>query len=79
MEAPLQGRKRKPSYSAAGSHCQAKEKGEAGNVFNIIGNVVWTLEEWGLPEQAKEFQQKAVACHSYDEVLRLCMEYVEVC
>jgi len=30
MGAPFQGRKRKPSYSPAGAHCQANEEGEAG-------------------------------------------------
>ena len=32
----------------------------------------------GQAERASEFVQKAFRAGSYDEVLRLCMEYVEV-
>lgn len=49
-----------------------------GNVFNIIGNVTRTLKNAGMPDDANEFQAKAFKCKSYDEVLRLVMEYVEV-
>jgi hypothetical protein len=57
---------------------ECKLIGEDGNVFNIIGRVSRSLKEAGLKEQAKEFQEKAFSAHSYDEVLCLCMEYVEV-
>lgn len=52
--------------------------GEDGNVFNIIGRVSRTLKNNGLQNLASEFQEKAVKSKSYDEVLQLCMEYVEV-
>lgn len=52
--------------------------GEDGNVFNIIGLVSRELKRAGQSELAKEFQEKAVQCESYDEVLRLVMTYVEV-
>jgi hypothetical protein len=57
---------------------ECKLVGTDGNVFAIIGKVSRTLKETGLKEQAKEFTEKAFASHSYDEVLCLCMEYVEV-
>ena len=52
--------------------------GEDGNVFNIIGRVSKALKSSGQPEKAEEFQEKAFASGSYDEVLVLAMEYVEV-
>ena len=48
--------------------------GTDGNVFAIIANVSKCLDK----EQAHEFENRAFACDSYDEVLRLVMEYVEV-
>ena len=55
-----------------------KLTGVDGNVFVIIGKVSGTLRRAGLPDQAKEFAEKAMGSGSYDEVLRLCFEYVEV-
>lgn len=52
--------------------------GEDGNVFNIIGKVTRTLKSAGQRESANEFTKKAFECGSYDEVLRLVMDYVEV-
>jgi len=52
--------------------------GEDGNVFFIIGRVSKTLKRVGLNEQAKEFTDKAMNAGSYDEVLRMCFDYVEV-
>ncbi len=48
--------------------------GTDGNVFAIIANVSKCLYK----EQAHEFENKAIACDSYDEVLRVVLEYVEV-
>lgn len=48
--------------------------GTDGNVFAIIGKVSKCLNK----DQAHEFENKAIACDLYDEVLRLVMEYVEV-
>lgn len=53
--------------------------GEDGNVFNIIGKVSKILKRKGQPEQAKEFTDKAFEAQSYDEVLRLASDYVDVC
>jgi hypothetical protein len=52
--------------------------GEDGNVFNIIGLVARALKKEGLKEQAAEFTSKAFKSESYDAVLSLAMEYVEV-
>ena len=52
--------------------------GTDGNVFAIIGNVRRALRLAGLNSRATEFVQKAFAAGSYDEVLGLCTEYVDV-
>jgi hypothetical protein len=52
--------------------------GTDGNVFAIIGKVSKSLKKARLKDQAKEFQDKAFNSGSYDEVLSLCMEYVEI-
>ncbi len=52
--------------------------GEDGNAFAIIGRVSRALESAGLRAEAAEFQQKAFACGSYDELLQLVMATVEV-
>ncbi len=53
--------------------------GSDGNVFAIIGNVKRTLERAGLRDKAKEFTKRALEAGSYDEVLQMCFEYVDVC
>ncbi len=55
-----------------------KLAGTDGNVFAIIGRVSKTLERAHQHELAKEFREKAFAAGSYDEVLVLCFDYVEV-
>ena len=57
---------------------KVKLTGEDGNVFLIIGRVSRALKAAGFTEEAETFQQKAMSCDSYDEVLCLCMETVEV-
>jgi hypothetical protein len=56
----------------------AKLEGEDGNVFNIIGIVCKALKKAGQADKAKEFSEKAFTCDSYDAVLRLLHNYVEV-
>lgn len=53
--------------------------GTDGNVFNVIGLVAKALKEAGQPDKATEFTKRAFKAHSYDEVLVLLQEYVEVC
>jgi hypothetical protein len=52
--------------------------GTDGNVFAVIGRVRAALIAAGQPDRASEFVKQAFAAGSYDEVLLLCMEYVEV-
>ena len=52
--------------------------GEDGNVFSVIARVSKALKRAGMPEKAEEFRAKAMKAESYDAVLRLCMDYVEV-
>lgn len=52
--------------------------GEDGNAFSVIGNVSRCLKRNGLHEQAKEFTEKAFKSESYDALLGLVFEYVEV-
>lgn len=52
--------------------------GENGNVFNIMMLVSQCLKKAGRPEQAEKFEKAAVECESYEHVLRLVTEYVEV-
>lgn len=55
-----------------------KLSGTDGNVFAIIGRVREALRDAGQTDLAGEFLEKAFHANSYDEVLRLCMEYVDV-
>lgn len=52
--------------------------GEDGNVFLIIGKVSSALKRAGHADLAKEFSNKALESHSYDAVLQLVMEYVNI-
>lgn len=52
--------------------------GEDGNVFSIMGRVSKALKRAGQPDKAEEFITKAKNSKSYDEVLQLCFDYVEV-
>ncbi len=52
--------------------------GTDGNVFAIIGRVQKALKKAGLECRASEFARRAFAATSYDEVLTLCMDYVDV-
>lgn len=52
--------------------------GTDGNVFAIIANVCRVLKAAGLPDRAKEFTAKAFKAGSYDAVLALCFDYVDV-
>ena len=54
--------------------------GENGNIFNLIGIASRTLKENSLPEQAEEMSKRIMGgeAGSYDEALRIIMEYVEI-
>ena len=57
---------------------RVKLSGTDGNVFSIIGKVSRALRQAGQADRAKAFCGAAMACGSYDAVLRLCMDYTEV-
>ena len=52
--------------------------GEDGNVFNVIGRVRRALLDAGHDDEAREFVERAFRCGSYDEVLQLVLEHVDV-
>lgn len=52
--------------------------GKDGNVFAIIGEVKRVLVDYGLPDLADEFVKRATNSSSYEEVLSMIDEYVEV-
>jgi hypothetical protein len=57
---------------------QCRLVGEDGNIFFILGRVRQTLKASGENEQAQEVSQRVMASGSYDEALRIIMEYVDV-
>jgi len=57
---------------------KCKLVGTDGNVFAVIGTVMRALRMAGLRDRATEFSKRAMACRSYDDVLGLCFEFVDV-
>ena len=57
---------------------KCKLTGEDSNVFSIIGKVSRTLQNANRRDKASEFRQRAMSSPSYNAVLCLCMEYVDV-
>ena len=52
--------------------------GQDGNAFSIIGKVSKTLRQNVGQEKASEFMDRAFSCESYDHLLQLVQEYVEI-
>lgn len=52
--------------------------GTDGNAFSLIAKVCKCLKKNGLYDQEKEFTTKAFASESYDALLVLIQDYVEV-
>lgn len=54
--------------------------GKDGNIFNLMEIVSRTLKENNLYNEANEMYQRVTGgeAQSYDEALRIIMEYVEV-
>ena len=50
--------------------------GENGNVFNLIRIVSKALRKNKI--DSKEFQEEVTLCGSYDEVLRVMMQWVNI-
>ncbi len=49
-----------------------------GNVFAIIGHVSSTLKRSDQKDKANEFRTKAMQAESYDAVLAMINDYVEI-
>lgn len=52
--------------------------GQDGNIFNLMGIASRTLKKAGQKEKADEMVKRITESKSYDEALRIIMEYVEV-
>lgn len=52
--------------------------GTDGNAFSIIGKVSQCLKKAGLKNAAEEFSKRAFSAGSYDNLLQIVMEYVDV-
>jgi hypothetical protein len=48
------------------------------NIFSILGKCTKALKDNGQRKEADELSSKVFECSSYDEALRLCMDYVNV-
>lgn len=55
-----------------------KLTGTDGNAFAVVGKAVRTLKEAGMKDKADELNKTYMNCKSYDELLCLVMDYVEV-
>lgn len=53
-------------------------EGQDSNVFNVIGLTKRAIERHSGREAASEWAKKALALHSYDEVMALVFETCEV-
>ena len=62
----------------AGERPKCKVVGNDVNVYTLIARVSLILERAGMREQVREFKLKAFRRTSYDEVLALAHDYVEV-
>ena len=52
--------------------------GHDGNIFNLMGIASKALKEAGQKEKSDEMIKRITDSKSYDEALRIIMEYVEV-
>jgi hypothetical protein len=57
---------------------EVKLTGLNGNVFMIIGTVSKALKRAGFSELVKKYEENALKCNNYDEVLQLTMSVVDV-
>ncbi len=52
--------------------------GKDGNVYSVIGRVTSVLNRSGQREKAEEFTKQALSAESYDAVIKLCFDFVDV-
>jgi uncharacterized Zn finger protein len=57
---------------------QCKLIGQDGNVFNLIGLATKALKRAGQYDQARKMSAECFRAGSYDEVLQILQNYVEV-
>jgi hypothetical protein len=62
----------------AGGRPVVKLVGNDSNAFSVIARVSRALKDAGMREMADEFRKNALKSKSYDEMLGVCMDYVEV-
>ena len=53
-------------------------EGEGGNIFHIIGRVYTIIKSEYDKETADDFKKRAVKCGSYDKVLDLVREFIDI-
>jgi hypothetical protein len=56
---------------------KCKLVGKNGNISNLMGIAARTLKKAGFKEEADEMVSRITKSQSYDEALRIIMEYVE--
>jgi len=57
--------------------CDAPIIGANGNAFSVVGICVDTLRRNGYRAEAQELKRRAFSeAHSYDDLLNICMEYI---
>lgn len=52
--------------------------GNDGNVFTIIANVYNCLKREKRTKEAQKFESRTLSAESYDKILDLASEYVEI-
>lgn len=57
---------------------KARFIGENGNVFNLMGIASDALKKAGQGDKVKEMLDRILKCGSYENALRIMMEYVDV-
>ena len=57
---------------------KCKLTGADGNIYNLMRITSKTLKAAGLEKKANEMVDRILKSKSYDEALRIIMEYVEV-
>ena len=57
---------------------QCKLIGQDSNVFNLIGKASQCLKRAKQTTAAKEMSDRCLKAHSYDEVLCIIQEYVDI-
>ena len=57
---------------------KSKLIGTDGNVFSLLSRVTRTLRDNKMYDEIEQCKKRVFASQSYDEALRVMMEYVEV-